>query len=57
MTKLVGAGELCFNNVACYGVSTLMGLVNPVAGILAGGACLFAGCDGEDDGSTTWYSW
>ena len=55
MESVTSSGELCFNNVACYGVETLMGIVFAPAGIAASAACLFASCDGDDAGSEAWY--
>jgi hypothetical protein len=41
--EFLKAGAVPSNQqVTCYVISTLMGLVNPIAGILSGAACLFA---------------
>ena len=41
MENLEGGGKPSGGQVTCFVISSLMGLFNPVAGILQGAACLF----------------
>ena len=40
----IQGGQPCGATVSCYVVSTVMTFLNPVAGILAGAACLWMPC-------------